>query len=121
LENVDVKQFRKVFRFPGIPIYSLASDRFLKLLVENNIPPLRFSGLGIGNHYLNHVDISMYSQTLWTNTTNGELWTGIGAQMDIVFKHWFNLESTFSAGVAKAWHGNESFFEWFLSFKLLKN
>ena len=30
VENTPVKQYREVFRFPGIPIYSLSTDRFLK-------------------------------------------------------------------------------------------
>ncbi|HSP88228.1 MAG TPA: hypothetical protein VLN45_08840, partial [Ignavibacteriaceae bacterium] len=39
LENVEVKQFRKVFRFPGIPIYTLDAEKFVKVMVENNLPP----------------------------------------------------------------------------------
>lgn len=121
LENVDVKQYRKVFRFPGIPIYSLDSERFLKVMIENNLPPLRFGSASIGSHYLNHIDFAVYSQALYTKSSLGENWINIGAQMNLIFKHWFNLESALSAGIANAWFEGGESWEWFVSFKLLKN
>jgi hypothetical protein len=120
LENVDAKQFRKVFRFPGIPIYSLAVDRFAKVMIENNFPPLRFGDVSLGQHFMNHLDASLFANVLVTNTNR---WFGVsvGAQANIVFKHWFNLESTLSLGVARAWFHNVPSSDWFLSFKLLRN
>jgi hypothetical protein len=44
-----------------------------------------------------------------------------GAQLSIILKHWFNLESTISVGAAKAWWEGGNNFEWFASIKLLKN
>lgn len=121
VENIDVKQYRGVFRFPGIPIYSLRTDGFVKLLLENNFPPLRFSNARLGQHYLSHIDFSAYSQSLFLNNDSQKLWIDAGAQVNFVFKHWFNLESTFSAGIARAWTENYADWEWFLSYKLLKN
>jgi|GEM_PF-429940 len=121
LENVDVKQYRKVFRFPGLPIYSLDTDRFIKVMIENNLPPLRFSSLGLGNHYLSHLDFAVYTQALYTKSPLGEKLIDLGAQVNLIFKHWFNLESTLSAGIANAWFKGGEDWEWFISFKLLKN
>ncbi len=121
VENTDVKQYRGVFRFPGIPIYSLRTDGFMKLLLENCFPPLRFSSLSLGQHYLSHLDFSVYSQSLFLNNDAEKVWVDAGAQLSLIFKHWFNLESTFSAGIARAWTDNRSEWEWFLSYKLLKN
>ena len=121
LENVEVEQYRKVFRFPGIPIYSLDAERFVKVMVENNLPPLRFGNAAIGNHFLNHIDFAIYSQALYTKSPLGEKWIDVGAQMDLIFKHWFNLESTLSGGIANAWFEGGESWEWFVSFKLLKN
>ena len=121
LENVDAKQYRKVFRFPGIPIYSLDADRFVKIMIENNLPPLRFGNAAIGNHFLNHIDFAVYSQVLYTKSPLGEKWINVGAQLNLIFKHWFNLESTLSAGIANAWFEGGEDWEWFVSFKLLKN
>ena len=121
VENKDVKQFRGTFRFPGIPMYDLAAKSFTKLMVENNFPPVRFGGASLGQHYLNHIDISVYSQLLYTDSEQGNKWIDLGAQVNLIFKHWFNLESTFSAGIAKAWFEKGDSWEWFLSLKLLRN
>jgi len=121
LENVDVKQYRKIFRFPGIPIYSLDAEKFVKVMVENNLPPLRFGNASIGQHFLNHIDLAIYSQAMYTKSPLGEKWIDAGAQLNLIFKHWFNLESTLSGGVAKAWFEGGEDWEWFVSFKLLRN
>ena len=121
VEDLEVKQFRDVFRFPGLPIYSLLTDKFVKLMIENNLPPVRFGNLGISQHYLNYIDISFFSGALITENKNENLWVNTGAQINFKFKHWFNLESTFSAGIAKAWSKYNNSWQWFLSYKLLKN
>jgi hypothetical protein len=121
VDNGLVRQFRKVFRFPGIPIYQMMTTKFIKLMFENAFPPLRVSGWALGNQIINHFDFSIYSQSLITESEFGNYWVDIGAQLDIKFKHWYNLETTFSAGVAKAWSEKITDWEWFLSIKLLKN
>ncbi len=121
VEDMEVKQYRDLFRFPGIPIYSLTTDQFAKILVENNLPPIRIGNLGLGQNYLNYIDMSLFSSALLTKTDRIQPWVDIGGQVNFVFKHWFNLESTFSVGIAKAWYEAGHSWEWFLSYKILKN
>ncbi len=121
LENVNVKQYRKVFRFPGIPIYSLSADRFVKIMFENNFPPIRFSNVSFLQQYLSHIDFSIYTHSLLVRSDWAKRWINVGGQINFLFKHWFNLESTLSFGVAKAWNENGSYFQWFVSYKLLKS
>lgn len=121
VEDVEVKQYRDIFRFPGIPIYSLETDKFAKLMLEDNLPPIRFGGVGISQHFINYIDMSVFSSALAVENGGAKVWGNIGAQINFVFKHWFNLESTFSAGIAKAWYKGGNSWEWFLSYKLLKN
>jgi hypothetical protein len=121
VENVDAKQYRNVFSFPGIPIYSLAANNFLKLSSENNFPPIRISNISFGRHYLSHLDFSLFSQGMIVKSDIGKYWGNTGGQLNFIFKHWDNLESTFSAGIAKAWFNKGNDWEWFLSLKLLKN
>ena len=90
-------------------------------MAENNFPPIRFSNLSIGRHYLNHIDFSIYAQGLLANSEQSKYWGDVGGQINFIFKHWDNLETTFSAGIANAWFQNGNDWEWFLSFKLLKN
>jgi hypothetical protein len=121
LENANVKQYRKVFSFPGIPVFSLGSDRFAKLMFENNFPPVRFGNLSLGEHYVSHLDASIFSQALLTKSAQSWWGADLGMQISFVLKHWFNLESTLSAGVARAWMQRRVSDEWFVSWKLLKN
>ncbi|NWF50382.1 MAG: hypothetical protein HXY49_07555 [Ignavibacteriaceae bacterium] len=121
VENTSVRQFRSLYRFPGVPMYSIPAERFVKLMFENAFPPIRFGNISLGQHYLNHIDFSIYAQGLVARTPVADTFVSLGAQIDFLFKHWFNLETTFSAGIAKAWFSNSSEWEWFLSYKLLKN
>ncbi len=120
-DNDEIKQFRRVFRFPGIPIYSVFTDKFVKLMFENDLPPLRVSGFELANQFLNHIDFSLYSQGIILKSKLGNYWINTGAQIDYKIKHWYNLESTFSMGIAKAWSDKMNDWEWFLSIKLLKD
>lgn len=123
VDNDEVKQFRRIFRFPGISIYSLDVEKFGKLLLENDFPPIRLSDWLMLDQFVNHIDFEVYSQGLITESYLGNYLVDIGAQMDIRLKHWYNLESTFSAGIAKAWvlPNGMTDWEWFLSIKLLKD
>jgi hypothetical protein len=90
-------------------------------MIENNFPPIRFSNLSLWSHFLNHIDFSLYSQGLLLKSDQENRWVDAGGQINFIFKHWYNLESTFSAGIAKAWSQEGNSWEWFLSLKLLKN
>jgi hypothetical protein len=123
VDNDEVRQFRRIFRFPGISIYSLDVEKFGKLMLENDFPPIRVSDWLLFDQFVNHIDFAVYSQGLITQSYLGNYLVDAGAQMDIRLKHWYNLESTFSAGIAKAWvlPTGTTDWEWFLSIKLLKD
>lgn len=122
VDNDEIKQFRRIFRFPGIPIYSLTTSKFGKMMLENAFPPIRTSGWLFLDQFVNHFDFAIYSQGLVTQSEIGNYLIDVGAQMDIKLKHWYNLESTFSAGIAKAWSwSGYNDWAWFLSIKLLKD
>jgi len=121
VEDAEVKQFRDLFRFPGIQIYNLYADSFLKLHVENTFPPVRLGGPSLCQHYLDHIDFSVYSQSLLIKSSVEKGFVDLGSQLSFIFKHWYNLESTFSGGIAMAWYENSDSWDWFLSYKLLKN
>jgi hypothetical protein len=122
VDNDEIKQFRRIFRFPGIPIYTLVTSKFGKVMLENAFPPIRTSGWLLLDQFVNHFDFAIYSQGLVTQSDLGKYLVDVGAQMDIKFKHWYNLESTFSAGIAQAWsQSGFNDWEWFLSIKLLKD
>jgi hypothetical protein len=121
VDNDKIRQYRSTFRFPGIPIYSMMTTKFFKLMLENAFPPIRVSGWELFSQCINHFDFAVYSQSLITESALGKYWVNIGGQFDIKFKHWYNLESTLSAGIAKAWSEEITDWQWFLSLKLLKD
>ena len=123
VDNDEVKQFRRIFRFPGIPIYSLNVQEFGKLLIENDFPVIRLSDWILLDQFVNHIDFAVFTQGLITESYLGNYLVDVGAQMDIKLKHWYNLESTFSAGIARAWAlpNGVAEWEWILSLKLLKD
>jgi hypothetical protein len=121
IENEPVKQFGKMFRFPGVPIYSITADRFVKVIVGNSFPPIRIPNVAIGGLELKNINFSIFSQGLLVNNQAADKFIDAGAQINIMLEHWFNLESTISAGFAKAWWKNGNDTEWFVSWKLLKD
>lgn len=121
VESEPVRQFEKLFSFPGTPIYSIPTQKFLKIMIGNIFPPVRFSGISIWSHYVKNVNFSVFSQGLYTDSPFGKKWVNVGSQINVVFSHWYNLESTFSAGIAQAWWENGKDWEWFLSLKLLRD
>jgi hypothetical protein len=121
IDNEPVKQFEKMFRFPGVPIYSIASDKFLKVMLENSFPPIRIPNLSIGSIDLKNINLSFFSQGLFSDSPDIDKAVNLGAQLNIMLEHWYNLESTISAGIAKAWWRGGDDTEWFISWKLLKD
>lgn len=121
VENEPVRQYEKVFRFPGIPIYSIPTDNFLKIMIANDFPAIRFNSPELLGHYIKNINFSVFSQGLITGLPGADKWINIGAQLNIMFSHWYNLESTLSAGIAKAgWKGGNDH-EWFISYKILRD
>ncbi|MCG8605582.1 hypothetical protein MJD09_11370 [bacterium] len=122
LEDEPVKQYRDTFRFPGVPVYRLSSQRFAKIMFENNLPPIRFGGLNLASHMLTHIDASLFSQGLWLSSNPVNKWLNFGGQINLRFKHWFNLETTLSVGAARAWSWDGgSSDERFISLKLFRD
>jgi len=70
---------------------------------------------------LKNINFSIFSQGLLVNNQMADKFIDAGAQINLMLEHWFNLESTISAGFAKAWWKNGNDTEWFVSWKLLKD
>jgi len=121
LEHKPVKQYRELFRFSGIPIYSLSTERFAKVMIEHAFPPVRAGRPRIWKHFLSHAYASWFAQGLILDAKPANKWLSLGTQVNFVFNHWFNLESTLSFGLARAFSTQRKSNEWFLSFKLLRD
>lgn len=121
VESEPVKQFEKMFRLPGVPIYSIVNNKFVKVMIENSLPPIRIPGMEFLSIALKNINVSIFSQGLYSDSPTIKKIVNAGAQINILFEHWANLESTLSAGIAQAWWQNGKDYEWFISYKLLKD
>jgi len=71
-------------------------------MLENSFPPIRIPNLSVGSIDLKNINLSVFSQGLYSDSPDIDKAINLGAQINILFEHWYNLESTVSAGIAKA-------------------
>jgi hypothetical protein len=119
----DVRRFREHYSFPGIEINELEGNNFGKLLLEWDLPPLRFKRAGIPDLYCTWASAAIFGSAIATNIDDSairqELYN-IGAQIDFKLVIFTNLSSTFSIGYARAFeNGREGSNEFMISLKIL--
>ena len=105
VDYANEKRYREYYSFPGVELNEIAGTTFGKLLVELNLPPIRFRRLGFPIAYCNWARIAVFSSAIVTNydsrpdkTTAGN----VGGQIDFKLVLFSNLESTLSFGYALA-------------------
>ncbi|MCK4890920.1 MAG: hypothetical protein KAS97_13375, partial [Candidatus Aminicenantes bacterium] len=123
VDHRDFSQYRQHYSFPGIELNGIGGRNFGKAMIEWTLPPLLFKRLGIPSFYANWAGLSVFASGLATNFDNSEysqLYTNIGAQLDIRFILLSNHQITLSLGYAKAFTENSfTSDEWMISVKLL--
>lgn len=123
VDRLAEKRYRSPDSFPGLGINEIGGTNFSRLLLEWNLPPLRFRRVGIPSFYLTWARTSIFTTGVITNLNHGGTSAramNLGSQIDfrlIVLSH---LKMTFSVGyaVAKRKDRNQST-EFMLSLKLL--
>lgn len=111
VDNLHEKRYREYYSFPGVELNEISGTNFGKLMLEWNIPPLRFSNLGFSTFYLNYARTSLFSNVLSTNIDNKDYrrsLLNVGAQVDFKFIMFFHLKMTFSVGYAMAFEENQN-------------
>jgi hypothetical protein len=105
VDHLEPKRYRKNYSFPGAELNEIAGTNYGRLLVEWNLPPLRFRRVGTADFYATWARLALFSAGLLTNLdheeSRRELATA-GAQLDIRFKLLSNLNMTLSGGYAVA-------------------
>ena len=119
----DVRRFREHYSFPGIEINELEGNNFGKLLLEWDLPPLRFKRAGIPDLYCTWASAAIFGSAITTNIDDSairqELYN-IGAQIDFKLVIFTNLSSTFSIGYARAFEsGRKGSNEFMISLNIL--
>ena len=119
-----LNRYRRLTSFPGLEINEVGGRNFGKGSVEWTLPPLRFKKLGITNFYATWARLAFFGQGVVTNPENDE-WrrevVNVGAQLNMKLILFFSLESTLSAGYARAFEdGYQPSDELMVSLKILR-
>jgi hypothetical protein len=126
IDHQSVDRYREYYAFPGIELNELAGTNYVKLLLEWELPPVRFSSLGVPSFYLNWAHLALFTTGIVTNVDAGAGETtldgsplrrelvNVGAQLDIKLVSFFALPYTFSLGYAASFEENRRYSDEFM-------
>jgi len=118
-----VRRYHEYYSFPGLEINELEGNNFGKLMLEWELPPLRFKRAGWSEFYFTWASTALFGSAIVTDVNDSsirrELYN-IGAQIDFKLVIFTNLSSTLSFGYARAFeNGMPSSNEFMISLKIL--
>jgi hypothetical protein len=114
VDHLSVQRYREIESFPGKDINELSGYNFAKMLLEWNLPPLRFRNLGFLSFYSTYARLSMFGGGLMTNLYGEHNMTdadrqnirktyySYGTQLDFELVLFSLIKSTFSTGYGVA-------------------
>lgn len=122
VDEGSVKRYREHYAMPGFELNALAGRRFVKQMLEWNLPPLVFESLGTPDAHLQSLRTAVFATGLWADPAGGgarRRWSNLGAQADLRFSvlHWYEATLSFGAAVGREAGGRTSR-EWMVSLKL---
>jgi hypothetical protein len=102
VDDKEVKRYREWDSFPGFGIDEIAARRFLKTLLEVNLPPIRFSNIGTPSLFLSSARPAVFVGALALDPVTGpaQILGTAGAQLDWNFTVALRLPMVFSIGFA---------------------
>ena len=114
IDHLGEKRYREYYSFPGAEINEFGGKNYLKIMLEWNLPPIRFRRMGFPALYSNWIRTAFFSSAIQVNI-DGERATeplaqygyrrtlfNFGAQIDFRLVLFSNLQSTLSIGLARA-------------------
>ncbi len=105
VDHLSEKRYREYYSFPGAEINQVSGKNYGKLLMEWNVPPLRFRRLGFPWLYANWARLALFGAALQTNVDAAQFrrtFFDVGAQLDFRLVLFSNLSSMLSFGYAVA-------------------
>jgi len=127
VDHGEVRRFRDYYSFPGVNIddqAGLGGTNFARVLLEWDLPPLRFRRVGFPAAYANWARLALITTGLMTNLEDDATRTralSAGLQLDVKLVLFSNLESTLSGGFAAAFRPRlPRTEEWMVSLKILR-
>ena len=104
IDHQEARRYREYYSFPGVELNAIGGTDYGKLLVEWNLPPLRFRRFGLPSFYCTHATFSLFGSSLATQLTGSgrRTYANLGGQLDLKLVLFSLLESTLSFGYATA-------------------
>jgi hypothetical protein len=106
VDHLEVKRYREWYAFPGIEINEVGGTNFTRVMLDWNLPPLRFRRAGKPAFHASWMRMSLFTSGLLTNLDlageRSEL-VNAGAQLDMRLRLLSHLDLTLSVGWASAW------------------
>lgn len=132
IDHLSEKRYRRHFSFPGAKINEFGGKNYAKMMLEWNLPPVRFRNLGFPVLYFNWLRPAFFATAIQTNIDDtpareplpqyGSRRTlfNLGAQIDLRLVLFSNLSSTLSLGFARAVEGDvKATDEFMISLKIM--
>jgi hypothetical protein len=117
------KRYREYYSFPGVDLNAIGGTNFSKLMLEWNLPPIRFRHIGYASLYTPWLRTVFFASGISTNVDSDayrRLLANSGIQIDLKIKLLSHLDATFSLGYALAWEKDEKMSdEFMISLKIL--
>jgi hypothetical protein len=101
VDHGDIKRFRDYSAFPGAQLNQIDGRNFVRSLVEWELPPVRFSRVGVPGFYLSFMRPTLFAGALVTNLDDAAIRrraATTGGQLDLRFTILSTLDLTLSAG-----------------------
>jgi len=123
VDHLEVRRYHEYYSFPGLEINELEGNNFGKLMLEWELPPLRFKRAGWSEFYFTWASTALFGSAIVTDVDDSSIRKelfNIGAQIDFKLVIFTNLSSTLSFGYARAFEsGMPSSNEFMISLKIL--
>ncbi|HWD66456.1 MAG TPA: hypothetical protein VG227_00700 [Caulobacteraceae bacterium] len=98
----EVKRYREYDSFPGFGIDAIGARRFAKGLIELNLPPVWFGGVGTSGLYLSSARTALFTGVMLVDPPTGPRRTleSVGGQIDFNLTAALRLPMVLSVGYA---------------------
>ncbi|MCH7754591.1 hypothetical protein IH970_05655 [candidate division KSB1 bacterium] len=120
IDYLSEKRYREYYSFPGLELNEFGGKNYGKVMLEWNLPPIRFRRVGFTSFYFRWARIALFSSAIRTNldgkkAPNSQPQFGakrtffnFGSQLDFRIVMFSRLSSTLSFGFAAAVEENQS-------------
>jgi hypothetical protein len=109
VDNGEIKRYREWYAFPGVDLNAMGGQKFVKGMVEWNLPPLRFESVGWSSFFISWLRTSIFGTGIVAEVHEANEYFpkrtevgNFGAQIDLEMTILSRLNMTLSLGLARA-------------------